>query len=251
MTRHEAPSIGVRDVLRWWPLVVLPALIAVAATLWSVGQQPSSYTATTTLMVYPLAQWDETFLGTSLLRDGGDAKITAATAASSLDSLRSAATAAAYIGDGWTPEAIDGAVKVSALPETNVIEVTAHSSEYKVAERLAEEYPKAVLAERWRTISAELDTRIAALSVTTAADPNAGEASTRLQTLTIIRQAGDDPTLRLDSTGAAVEDKRLPVAVMVALAAVGGAAVGLFCAMAAARLRRRPAAQSGSADGAE
>jgi len=251
MTRHEAPSIGVRDVLRWWPLVVLPALIAVAATLWSASQQPSSYTATTKLMVYPLAQWDETFLGTSLLRDGGDAKITAATVAASLDSRRSAATAAAYIGDSRTPEAIDSAVRVSALPETNVVEITAHSSDPKVAEGLAEDYAKAVLAERWRTISTELDTRIAALSVTTAADPNAGEASTRLQTLTVIRQAGDDPTLRIDSTGAAVEDKRLPVAVMMGLAAAGGAAVGLVCAMAAARLRRRPAAQPASADGAD
>jgi uncharacterized protein involved in exopolysaccharide biosynthesis len=247
MTHHEAPSVGVRDVLRWWPLVVLPAVIAIAAALWSVSQQPSSYTATTKLMVHPLAQWDETFLGTSLLRDGGDAKITAATAASSLDSRRSAATAAASIGDGWTPEAIDSAVEVSAVPETNVVEVTAHSSDPKVAARLAEDYPKAVLAERWRTISTELDTRIAALSVTTAADPNAGEASTRLQTLTIIRQAGADPTLRIDSPGAAVEDKRLPATAMVALAAIGGAAVGLVCAMAAARLRRRPAAQPASA----
>jgi hypothetical protein len=223
MTRHEMPSVGVRDVLRWWPLVLIPAVIAVAGALWTVSHQAPSYTAVTRLAVVPLVQWDETFLGTSLLRDGGDAKTTAATTAERLNSL----------------ESIDDVVTVSAVPDTNVIEITARSSNPRAAEQVSEEFAKATLAERWRTISAELDARIAAVAATTAADPNAGEASARLQTLILVRQAGSDPTLKIDSTGPAVEDKRLPVAIVVGLAAVGGASVGLLTAMAAARWRRR------------
>ena len=241
MTRHEAPTMGMRNLLQWLPLIIVAAVIAAAAAFWSVSHQTPSYTAVTRLAVIPLAQWDETFLGTSLLRDGGDAKTTATTTAELLDSRQSATTAAADMANGWTPEAVDRAIQVTAMPDTNVIEVAAHSPDPKEAQRVSEDFSRAVLAERWRTISTELDARIAAISVTTVPDPNAGEASTRLQTLNLIRQSGADPTLRIESTGAAVEDQRLSIAVVLGLAALGGSVVGLLCALAAARLRgRRP-----------
>ncbi|MDT5016986.1 MAG: hypothetical protein QOD39_3146 [Mycobacterium sp.] len=239
MTHHDSSTVGARSVLRWWPLIVLPAIIAVAAAIWTVSQQAPSYTAVTRLMVVPLAQWDETFLGTSLVRDSGDATATAKTTAALLDSQRTATAAAARMGEGWTPEAIDRAVKVSAVPGTNVVEIAAHSPDPKVAPQISEDFAKAVLAARWETISAELDARIAAVSAITAPDPNAGDASSRLQTLTLVRQAGVDPTLRIDATSAAVEDPQLPVVVVVGLAALGGAVLGLLCAMAAVQLRRR------------
>jgi capsular polysaccharide biosynthesis protein len=239
MTRHNARALRVRDVLRWWPLVILPAVIAVAGALWSVSHQQPTYTATTRLAIFPLAQWDETFLGTSLVRDGGDPKTTAATTASLLDSWGAATVTADYLGSGWTPEAVDGAIKVSAVPDTNVIEVVAHSSDPGAAQRVSEGFAKATLADRWRTISTELDARIAAVTGTTAADPNAGEASAHLQTLTLIRQAGVDPTLRIDSTSPAVETGHLSAVVVVGVAAVGGSAVGLLTALGVAQLRRR------------
>lgn len=229
----------VRNIIRWWPLILLPAIIAVAAAYWSVHSQTPSYTAATKLMITPLAQWDETFLGTSLIRDSGDAKTTASTTAALLDSPRSVAVAAAAIGDGWTPAAVDKAVKVAAVPDTNVVEISAISADPKVAQQLSEEYARAVLADRWRTISAELDARIAAVSATTDMDPNAGEASARLQTLTLMRQSGADPTLKIESSSSAIEDPQLPVMVVLGLAGVGGVVVGLLCALAAVRLRRR------------
>ena len=251
MTHHGSPTIGARSVLRWWPLIVLPAVIAVAAALWSISQQPPSYTAVTRLVVVPLVQWDEIFLGTSLVRDGGDANSTAKTTAELLDSQRAATIAAKYIGDGWTPAAVDRAVKVSAVQDTNVIEIAAHSPDPKAAQRISEDFAKGILADRWQTISAELDARIAAVAAITPPDPNAGEASTRLQTLTLIRQGGADPTLRIDATGVAVEDPRLPVPVVVGLAALGGVAVGLLCAIAAAQLRRRHPARDEPTDVAQ
>ncbi|SEH50260.1 Chain length determinant protein [Mycolicibacterium rutilum] len=223
MTRHQARGFDVRALIRWWPLIVLPALIAAAAAYWSVSHQSPSYTAATRLAVVPLAQWDETFLGTSLVRDSGDAHSTAATTAELLDS----------------PEPVGRAITVSAVPDTNIVEVTARSASPHEAEQVSRTFVDDVLADRWRTIAAELDARIAALSVTTPADPNSGEASARLQTLTLIRQAGADPTLRIVATGAAVEEPRLPTVVILALAALGGAVVGTLCAFVAVRLRAR------------
>lgn len=241
MTAHRTPSISLRDVARWWPLILVPVVLAVGAAAWSAGQQTENYTASTRLVVVPLAQWDETFLGTSLIRDAGDAKSTATTVAALLDTPRQAGVAAEYLGGDWSPASVDAAVKVAVLPESNVIEVQAHSVDARLAEQLSEGFAKAALADRWKTISAELDTRIAALSVTTSADPNSGEASTRLQTLTVIRQSGSDPTLRSDSTAKAVPDDRLPIAAVIAAAAVGGLFVGVLCAVGMARLRSKPA----------
>lgn len=238
MRRHEAPALGFRRSMRWLPLVLVPAIIAVAAALWSTSRQPPSYTAVTRIMVVPLVQWDETFLGTSMIRDGGDAKTTATTTAGLLDSRRSATIAATSMGNGWTPEVVDRMVRVSSQPDTNIVEVAAQSTDPVEAQKVAEDFTRAVLADRWRTISAELDARIAAISATTSPDPNAGEASTRLQTLTLVRQAGADPTLRIDSTGSAVEDARMPVALVAAIAALGGAALGVLAAWLAAQRRR-------------
>ena len=239
MTAHRTPAIGIRDVARWWPLILLPAVITVSGAMWSVSHQTPTYTASTRLVVVPLVQWDETFIGTSLIRDAGDAKSTATTVTATLDTPRAAAVAAQYLGDDWTPEAVDSAIHVVVVPDSNIVDVQAHSTDPRQAERVSEGFAKAILADRWQTISTELDTRIAALAVTTAADPNTGEASARLQTLTVIRQAGTDPTLRFDSTTAAVADERLPVAAVVGLAAVGGLFVGTLCAVAMTRLRRR------------
>ncbi len=244
MNRHQASPVDFRSVLRWWPLIVLPAVIAVAAAFWSMSLQSPTYTAITRLTVVPLAQWDETFLGTSLVRDGGDANNTAATTAELLDSRQSAIVAAEFMRDKWTPDTIDRAVSVSAVPDTNIIAVSARSPNRSESEQVAEAFVKAVLADRWRTISSELDARIAAVAATTPSDPNSGEASARLQTLTLIRQAGVDPTLRVVATGSASEDPRLPIAVVLALAALGGAAAGALCAIAAVRLRRRRPTQS-------
>jgi capsular polysaccharide biosynthesis protein len=240
VTAHRTPAVGLRDVLRWWPLILLPVVLAIGAAAWSVSQQTPSYTASTRLVVIPLAQWDETFLGTSLIRDAGDAKSTATTVAALLDTPRQAGVAAAALGGDWTAASVDAALTVSVLPESNVVEVQARSVDPKQAEQVSAGFAEAALADRWKTISAELDTRIAALAATTSTDPNSGEASARLQTLTIIRQLGADPTLRVDSTGTAVADGRMPVAAVLAAAALGGLFVGVLCAIGMARLRRRP-----------
>jgi hypothetical protein len=237
MTRHDSPSAGIRDIVRWWPLILLPALLAVGAAVWSMSQQAPAYTATTRLVIVPLAQWDETFLGTSLVRDSGDAKRTATTLAAVMNSRQAAATASRYLGNGWTPELVDKAIEVAVVQDTNVIEVVAESTDPARAVSVSEGFARATLDARWQTISAELDSRIAAVFGAGIAQSPQGDAATRLQTLTVIRQSGADPTLRLDSTSPAVQTAQLPFAVVVALAAAGGLFLGLLAAFGVVRLR--------------
>jgi capsular polysaccharide biosynthesis protein len=238
MTKHKALPGGIHAILRRWPLVIIPALLAVGGSLWSASHQTPTYTATAKLVVIPLAQWDETFIGTSLVRDAGDAKRTAATLAALLDSRRAATVAADYLGANWTPEAVHAAIRVRVAEDTNVITVVAQSADRDRATKVAEGFANATLADRWQTISRELDTRIVAFEAITNTEPIPGDAAARLHTLKLVRAGGFDPTLRIDSTTPAVRDERLSVWASVGLAAAGGLFVGLLAAVGVARLRR-------------
>lgn len=239
MSKNDRPSPGVREIARWWPFIVLPALIAVAAGVWSASQQVPSYSASTRLEVLPLAQWDETFLGTSLVRDAGDPGLTAATTAALLDSRRTALSAQ-NLGDGSSHEEVAAAIKVSPVASTNVIEIVARATDAERAEQLSEGFAKAAMADRWRTISAELDGRIKAMTVAAADAPNDGEVSTRLQMLKVMRQSGSDPTLRISSTNAALRDEPMSIGLVAGLAAVTGLFIGLLAVFGFLRPRRSP-----------
>ena len=259
-TPPQAPPAGVpavggvplHDLLRWWPLVVittLAALLASAAVAW--GPRGPSYSATTRMPVTPLAQSDETFIGTSLVRDAGDANRTSSTVARLLDSHRVAAATARSLGDPWTPASVRAAVDVEPVDETNMIEVTAKADEPGQAVRVAETFAQTALKDRWQTVSAELDRRIAFAQKNTDADPNAGEESRRLQLLTYVRETGVDPTLSIDSTGPAVHVGEVPAAVVMVMAGAGGMFLGVLAAYGIERHRRRPRSEDVAAPAPE
>jgi capsular polysaccharide biosynthesis protein len=239
MTSRGGISVEIREIARWWVLILVPTLIAVAAAIWSVNQQRPTYTATTRLEVAPLSQYDETFLGTSLVRDAGDAKRTATTLAALLDSRQAATAAARSLGSRWTPQAVDDAIGIAAAQNANIIDITAETGDPDSAVRVSEAFAKATLEGRWRTIATELEARIATLTAAVK-DSALGEAATRRQTLTVIREAGADPTLRLGPTTSAVQNAQQPVAVVLGLAAAGGLFIGVLAALGMARVRRRP-----------
>jgi capsular polysaccharide biosynthesis protein len=244
MTRHkpEAPSVGLREIIRWWPLVVVVTLIAFGGAMWSEARQVQTYSATTTVLLMPLPQWEETFLGTSLLHDTGDAARTTSTAAAMLDSPRAAALTADYLGSGWTPDSVAEAVTVSPRADANVVEVVAQARQADQASKLSEGYVKAVLENRWKTIASELDARITTIKDTISAtpdNPNVEAQYQLVQTLQLVRDGGSDFTMKIDSTSQPVQTEQLSLKKTVALATVGGLCVGLFAAAGAALLRSR------------
>lgn len=244
MTRYQpAPtSVRIRDIARWWPLVLVVMLIAVGGAVWSERRQVPSYSATTNVVLVPLPQWEETFLGTSLLHSAGDAARTTSTAAAMLSSSRAAILASDYLDNGWTPDEVAAAVTVSPVQDSNLVLIAAQARERDRAEKLAEGYAKAVLENRWHVIAAELDARIATINDSIAASPNNPNVAAQyqlMQTLQLARDGGSDFTMKVDSTSPAVQVDQMSFTQLVSLAAVGGLCVGLFAAAGAAMMRRR------------
>ena len=230
----------VDDAKRHWLLVVLVALAAVAATLVALSQREPSYRATATLLITPLPQYDDAFLGVSLVRDAGDANRTAATVATLIESDDAAARAARTLGAGWTTKSVKDAVDVKPVAGTNVVRVTARAGERARAKLLASTYVQSAFQVRWDRIARELDTRIADLrTLRRAAAPTSEEVARQLAILEAVRRSGVDPTLSHRSTGRAVEANGIPNAVAAALALLGGLVVGVLAAAALGASRRR------------
>jgi capsular polysaccharide biosynthesis protein len=236
-------SIGARivdDAVRYWPLVLLVALAAVAATLVALSRRDPSYRATATVLITPLPQYDDAFLGVSLVRDAGDANRTAATVAALIDSDDAAAQAARTLGVGWTTQSVKDAVAVKPIADTNVVRITADAGDRARAELLASTYVRSAFQVRWRRIARELDARISDLEgLRRAAAPTGGEVERQLAILEAVRRGGADPTLSHRRTDRAEEVSGVPSGVAVVLAVLGGLVVGVLAAATLGALRRR------------
>jgi capsular polysaccharide biosynthesis protein len=228
-----------RDVLPRWPLVLLIGLAAAAASTIAVSRREPSYTATAKLLITPVAQYDETFLGTSLIRDAGDANRTAPTAAQMLRSAEISIESARRLGGGWTAESVREAVDVKPVSNTNLLAIRAGASEGAVAERLAAVYATSAFAVRWRTITRELADRIAALEARPGSRRNAGDLARKVGILEATRRGGRDPTLGLLGVNDAVADNQVPGLVVAVLALLGGLFLGGLAAVGIGRSGRR------------
>ena len=221
-------SVGVlRAVVRRWPVVVLITFGAVLAGCLALAMRDESYQATANLLVVPLAQHDETFLGTSLIRDSGDASRTPGTVARAIETRDIGREAAREFGAGWTTDEVLGAITVRADPASAVLDVTAQAPDPETAERLAATFARAALHVRGRNIAAKVDDRIAGLGD----QPDEGEVRRDVALLTALRRAGGDPTLELRGTHSAASVSTLPAPVVLFLALCGGLFLGTLAAL--------------------
>jgi subunit length determinant Wzz-like protein len=241
-TSEPGSALG-RALLRRWPLVLLIALVAAGAAAAALAARSASYEAAAKLLVTPLPQYDETFFGTSLLRDAGDSKLTASTAAEVLHSRGVATEAARRLNDGTEPGSILDAVRVDPTGETNVLRVVARADRRERARRLATVFAQSAIAARWRTIAAQLDRRIATLTARRRhlrrGGAAAGDLGHQLELLRTTRLTGADPTLQVAQTaGPARAAARAPAAVVVIMSLIGGGFLGAMAAFGLDRLSR-------------
>jgi uncharacterized protein involved in exopolysaccharide biosynthesis len=241
---EDDPTNGVfGDARRYWPLVLLVALAAVAAALFALSRREPSYRATATLLITPLPQYDDTFLGVSLVRDAGDPNRTAATVAALLDSDDAARHTARALGSGWTARSVQDAIDVKPVTDTNVVRVTAETGDRSWPKVLATTYVKSALQLRWQRIAGEIDRRVAELEALRKATGGTNdELDHELAVLQTVRGAGVDPTLSHRRTGRTEEADGIPSGLAVALALAGGLVVGFLAAAALGALRRQPRA---------
>ena len=239
----------VHDAVRYWPLVFVITLAAVAATAVALSQRESSYQSTATVLITPLPQYDDAFLGVSLVRDAGDANRTAETVATLIDSNDAAQQTARTLGGSWTRQSVKDAVAVKPVTDSNLVRVTARADDRSAAKLLATTYVQSAFRIRWRRIARELDARIAELeALRRAAAPASDEVARQLAILEAVRRGGADPTLSHRRTDRAEEANGLSSGVAVVLALLGGLVVGVLTAVALGSLRRRLGAAESRAE---
>jgi hypothetical protein len=228
-----------REILRRWPIVLLVAVVAVAAAVVTSLTREGSHAAKVELLLTPLAQFDETFLGTSLVRDAGDAGRTAQTVVDTLDSEAVDVGTAKRLGDGWTPDKVADDVAVTASHDANVVTITGTAPDAETAARLVTTFADAALDVRWRRIDRELTERIAALDELAAISGAAGVQRDR-ELLAATRLEGKDPTIHVADPVPEVSEDEIGTGLVVVLALIGGLLLGALAALLLARAGRRP-----------
>jgi capsular exopolysaccharide synthesis family protein len=134
-------------------VVVLVALLTLSASLAFLLVRADEYQATADLLVEPLPQDDETFLGLPLLRDTGDPTRTIQTAAALVESAGPAADS----------------VEVNPKGESNILGVEAVADDPQQAAQRANDFASEALANRNKqleeaaaTLLRQIDARLAA-----------------------------------------------------------------------------------------
>ena len=224
-------------------LVALATLAALGGAIAFLTLRSPNYEATANVLVNPLPQEDQTFLGLDLLRDSGDATRTVQTAATLLESPDAAGRTGEALGDDWTEKRVLNSVSVDPIGESNIVGVTGTADEAELAARLADEFARSALALRGQELSREVETAItrteAELAATPRGSPNAAVLSDRLSRLTAVEESGD-PTLTLQQEATVPSSPTGPGPVIVIpLALLAGFALGAGGALLLELLDRR------------
>jgi len=216
-------------------LVVAIAILTVLAAGFMLQRRVASYEATARLLVTPLPQDDRVFLGIDLLRDSGDPTRTVQTAAAVIASPEAARKTAAIVGAGLDGAAVQEAVTVLPLGESNIVAVTARGGSPRLAAAIANTYGDQALILRGKAIGDQIRAAIAALQ---SAKLTAGERGRMLE-LRAVADRGD-PTLRISQRA---EPPTSPTGrskpLVLTLALVAGLVLGAMAAVLMERVDRR------------
>jgi capsular polysaccharide biosynthesis protein/Mrp family chromosome partitioning ATPase len=215
-------------------LILFCGLLAALASIAWVTQRSPSYRATAQILVAPISQDDQTYLGIQVVRDSpGDPTRTVQTAATLIDTRAAARLAAANLGNGWTTGAVDGAVSVEPQGQSNVVAVTGEASSGRDAARLANAFARAALADRNAVVRRQVAAALASLQARTAGASDA-QASALADRRTALEAAeGRDPTLSLAQTASVPGSATgAPKELVVVLALIAGLTLGTGIALA-------------------
>ena len=245
-----------RALRRFWPVLLLVAAAAVAASLLVTARQEPQYEATAQLLVTPLSQSETELFGTFLIRDAGDAAQTPDTVAILIQSDAVATETARRLGEGWTPPAVLEAVTVEPAGETNILNVIATTDDPEESASVASTFARSVIKVRKEELVPDLQERYDTLEERRRRLP-ADDYSQRdrlyreMRLLENTLNQGGDPTLRfVDPAIAPTETTARSPLVIAAIALAGGLLLGIAAAVALDRLRpaQRAPRSSGAAE---
>jgi Mrp family chromosome partitioning ATPase/capsular polysaccharide biosynthesis protein len=225
-------------------VVVLTLLATLAgAAAWLALRTPD-YEATAQLLVTPLPQDDETFLGIPMLRDSGDPTRTVQTAATLVESPQAAELAARRLGEGWSRQRVLDSIEVDPEGESNILAIRGTADSGPLAARVANEFADASLDTRRTRLQEEIGVEIEQLRarVDALGDNNslaAAELAARLDQLESV-QNGEDPTIQLSQTATEPTSAvGLPPFAVMLLALVAGITLAAAAALLMELLNRR------------
>jgi capsular polysaccharide biosynthesis protein len=215
--------------------VLVVAACLLGSLLWLAVRSPD-YEASARLLVSPLPQEDQEFLGFDLLRESGDPTRTVQTAATLVESQRAAELTARALGDDWTATRVLDVVDVEPEGESNIVAVTAHADSAELAARVANRFVRSALTERNAALERQIDSELRRLRAQRSSQPpttQEGELTLeeRISGLEALQQRGD-PTLKLSQAAVPPDSSSSASApLVVALALVAGLALGTGAAV--------------------
>ena len=234
---RPAAIVGYLRALRaHWVLSAAIVVVAVASSLAWISQRSSTYVATSSLLVTPVAETQTSLSGLPLLRAaGGEPERPVRTAASMVQSRDVVVRAAAQLGGTPSADVIEEAIEVEAVTGQNLVEIEATSEDPATAARIANACARAALDLRQDTLRPLVAAAIEATERELAALPpesviRLGELEARLGDLRAIDD-GRDPALSLAALASApTQPDQEPAWLILALAIAAG--VGLAAAIA-------------------
>jgi Mrp family chromosome partitioning ATPase/capsular polysaccharide biosynthesis protein len=220
-------------------LVTAVFLATLLATVAWLSQRSPVYKATAHLVINPLPQGDETFLGLPVIVDSGDPTRTMQTAAALLESPAAARATSLRLGGNWTAQRVLGHVDVEPAGESNILAVTAKAGTGKEAAQVANVFAAATLRQRAgalrRATSAVIDRLVKTRAGLVSTDPRVSSLDSRIGLLNEVRIAGD-PTAELSRPATSWKSAAGAPASLVLLIALGA---GLILGSTAALLTER------------
>lgn len=222
--------------LRTHKLVVLAVTAAtlVAALLWIALRDPQ-YEASAQVLINPLSQEDDVFLGLQVIRGSDDPTRTVQTAATLLKARAAAAETARELGDGWTTSSVLDAIEIEPQGESNILAVTATAGDAEEAARLANAFATNTLELRVAALQREVQPllqRLRQRQEVIAPDSDAASVlADRINQLETV-VSGSDPSLSL-AQRASVPDGPTGASALIVLilALVAGLALGAGAAV--------------------
>ncbi len=225
-------------------VVALTILAALVGAIGWLALRTPDYEAKAQLLVTPLPQDDNTFLGIPMLRDSGDPTRTVQTAATLVKSPEAEALAARRLGEGWSRQSVSESVEVEPEGESNILAVTGTADSGPLAARVANEFVRAALGTREARLRQEIGTEVDQLRARIEAlgdsnDLSAAELAGRLDQLESV-QNGEDPTIQLSQRATApTSAEGLPPVAVLFLALVAGITLAAAAALLMELLNRR------------
>jgi capsular exopolysaccharide synthesis family protein len=227
---------GYLDVIKErWLFILLAVVLCTFAAAAYVFTADKVYEAHADMLVMPVPADQTPVLGLGLIRQASDPTRDVTTAARLIANLEVARRAARELRTSTSPQALLRQVSVQPVAQSSIVAITASGGTPADAQRLANAFGAATVAERTEQLHRELDpaieamrARIAAVSGSESAEVEA--LNDQLATLELLR-SGSDPTIRVETPAAA---PATPVSPRTKLSLIGGVFAGLLLGIAGA-----------------